>query len=108
MNFRDLAIMNDAFLLKQFLRILDKHSSPIIRVLKAKYFRNTNILSTLQPTSSPKWKGIWKTGMEVKNWIVFNQNMEPKWLGDSCGLFSVKSAYKVLKQVSDAKLMEGI
>lgn len=37
----------------------------------------------------------------MKSWIQYNQGSPPKWLGVVTGLFSVKSAYLVLKQTSD-------
>lgn len=104
MNFRDLVLMNDAFLAKQFWRLLENPTSLYGRTLKSKYFQSCDLLSsTLQQTSSPLWKGIWKAGMELKTWIVSEQNLEPRWLGESDGTVFVKSAYQVLKQIKDAK-----
>lgn len=104
MNFRDLSIMNDTLLSKQFWRLMENPSSLVIRILKSKYFSTTDVLhSSLQQTSSSVWRAIWKAGMEVKQWISYNQNMEPKWMGDPTGFFSVKSIYLSLKQKYDEK-----
>lgn len=98
MNFRDFTLMNDAFLLKQFWRILENPTSLVSRIMKAKYFRSTDLLSSsLQSVSSPVWKGIWTAGMEVKQWICF-QDSELKWLGDPNGSFSVNRGIWYLKK----------
>lgn len=104
MNFKYLALMNDAFLSKQFCP-----STLVSRIFRAKYFCNTSLLSsTLHPDASSVWKSIWKAGMQLKDLFEHNGDLAPKWLGDSIGLFTVKSTYLVLKQQSDIKLLNQI
>lgn len=102
MNFRDFELMNDAFLLKQFWRILERPTSLVSRCLKAKYFLNTSIFDAhLWNNYSSVWKGIWKVGVEARDLLVVNNDNSVVWKGDQNDLFSIKSAYRCLKKRKD-------
>ncbi|KAL9659128.1 hypothetical protein QQ045_028219 [Rhodiola kirilowii] len=75
MNFRDLTLFNDALLAKQAWRIPANPSAMVSRVLKAKYFKDGDPLSTeLNGSSSLAWKGIWRAGQKIKHWIVWRES----------------------------------
>ncbi|CAM8948389.1 unnamed protein product [Rhodiola kirilowii] len=99
LSFRDLVLFNEALLAKQVWRLLVNPSSLISRVLKAKYFRDGNVLSTgLCSSPSLAWRNIWQVGQKVKEDIVWNEEDQRWWWSaDSKGVFSTKSVYMKLK-----------
>ncbi|CAM8913937.1 unnamed protein product [Rhodiola kirilowii] len=101
LNFRDLAIFNDALLGKQYWRLLQKPDTIIARTLKAKYFRNSSLIdSHLSEPCSLAWRGIWRAGVRVKNWIRWDVTTgNPVWELEADGNYSTKSAYKKLKEL---------
>ncbi|KAL9687478.1 hypothetical protein QQ045_031881 [Rhodiola kirilowii] len=101
LNFRDLAIFNDALLGKQYWRLLQKPNTIIARTLKAKYFRNSSLIdSHLSEPCSLAWRGIWRAGVRVKNWIRWDVTTgNPVWELEADGNYSTKSAYKKLKEL---------
>lgn len=97
--------MNDAYLAKQFWRLKSNPFSMVSLMLKAKYFRNCDILaSQVNMNSSPVWKGIWNADQKIKQWIRVDGNQNLNWLGDSSNVFSVKSAYMRLKEKTGCSL----
>ncbi|KAL6511845.1 hypothetical protein OROGR_021442 [Orobanche gracilis] len=96
MGFRDLGSFNLAMLGKQVWRIIHQPNSLLSRVLKAKYFRNCDVLEA-RPNSNASfsWKSIfsaiklvkagviWRTGNGEKvsvwgdSWIPGNFNRKP-------------------------------
>lgn len=106
MNFKDLELMNNAFLVKQFWCILESHNSLVSRCLKAIYLANSSLLdSELRHNSSFVWRGKWRVGMRASQWMCLNNDKTLTWKGDLSGLFSVKSAYSCFKQLRDAKAL---
>ncbi|XP_021719982.1 uncharacterized protein LOC110687662 [Chenopodium quinoa] len=60
MGFRDLKIFNQALLVKQGWRLMNNPNSLIFKVLKAKYFKNGNFLSSHRGHDpSFVWRSIW-------------------------------------------------
>ncbi|KAL9685260.1 hypothetical protein QQ045_022708 [Rhodiola kirilowii] len=97
--FRDLAVFNDALLAKQFWRILENPDTMLGKILKAKYFRDSDLLSSsLKVNSSMAWRGIWRAGMKVRGWIEVDESNRPVWALEQNGVYSTKSAYMNLKE----------
>lgn len=92
LNFRDIVLMNESFLAKQFWRILTKPDTIVSKVLKAKYFNNCDILQLhLMSNSSPAWNGNWNRGQRITKGIRVDVDRNLIWLGDPSNAFSVKS-----------------
>ncbi|CAM8982176.1 unnamed protein product [Rhodiola kirilowii] len=100
LNFRDLATFNDALLAKQFWRLLENPDSMSSKILKAKYFKNSDLMSShLRQNSSMAWRGIWNAGSKIKKWISWDQNRcIPVWELESHGAFTTKTAYLGLRE----------
>lgn len=78
LGFKDLCMMNEVFFAKQFWKTMKNPFSVVSRALKAKYFRNSDILATqIKPNSSPARKGIWSVGLRVRQWIDGSQLHNP-------------------------------
>lgn len=57
LGFRDLAVFNDALLCKQLWRIITKPNLLVSKVLKGKYFPQSNVFEAVsKPTDSWLWK----------------------------------------------------
>ncbi|CAM8893848.1 unnamed protein product [Rhodiola kirilowii] len=100
LSFRDLSMFNDALLAKQFWRLLDNPNTQFSRTIKAKYFKHTDLLvSQLKGNSSMAWRGIWKAGMKVREWISWDMERDrPVWVLEKDGIFSTRSAYSKLRE----------
>lgn len=77
LGFRNLHILNNAFLLKLAWRLLTDTKSLWAKTIKGKYFSNTNILNAPKPKTyhSGSWKNIYKLSKYLKDcqfWIVGN------------------------------------
>lgn len=72
MGFRDMRAFNQGLLAKQAWRLIDVPNSLCARLLKAKYYPNSDILDTVFPAnSSVVWKGI-VHGLElVKKGVIW-------------------------------------
>lgn len=68
MGFRNLAVMNDALILKQAWRMSTQPELLVIQVFKGKYFAGGELIEA-GPGSRPShaWRGIHK----IKNWLCF-------------------------------------
>ncbi|KAL9671188.1 hypothetical protein QQ045_008754 [Rhodiola kirilowii] len=63
LNFRDLALFNDALLAKQYWRLMENPDSIISKTLKAKYYKDSDLLNShLKQNCSMAWRGIWMAG----------------------------------------------
>lgn len=112
MSFRDLSIFNVALLMKQGWRLMENPGSLIVRLLKAKYYKNSNILkASLGANPSLLWKNIWcakgllifelkwriGSGSSVSIWQDY-------WLPGKDNCFISTSRVEGLEKVSDLML----
>ncbi|CAM8943968.1 unnamed protein product [Rhodiola kirilowii] len=100
LNFRDLASFNDALLAKQFWRLLENPDSISSKILKVRYYKDSDLMSShLRQNSSMAWRGIWKAGSMIRKWICWDQNRGILvWELESHGNFTTKSAYLGLRE----------
>lgn len=72
MGFRDLKCFNQALLAKQVWRFLNDNSSLVYRILKAKYFRNTDVLEANRGyTPSFSWRSLWRAKSLLKEGLLW-------------------------------------
>ncbi|CAM8991132.1 unnamed protein product [Rhodiola kirilowii] len=100
LNFRDLALFNDALLAKQYWRLMENPDSIISKTLKAKYYKDSDLLNShLKQNCSMAWRGIWMDGSKVRRWICWDQNRRKLvWELEKHGTFTTKSAYLGLRE----------
>lgn len=102
MSFRDVSIMNDVMLAKQFWRMVENPRSLVAIFFKAKYAKNADIIhAELGNSPSFAWRGIWCAGMKVKNCIAHDHNGGLNCLLECSGKFTTGSAYLKLKELWD-------
>lgn len=71
MGFRDLTHFNKALLAKQVRRILENPNSLVARLLKARYFKHTNIMdATLSSSFNPPMFGGRCYGVEISSGLT--------------------------------------
>ncbi|CAM8882279.1 unnamed protein product [Rhodiola kirilowii] len=99
LSFRNLVLFNEALLAKQVWRLLVNPSSLTSRVLKAKYFRDGNVLSaSLCCNPSLAWRSVWQVGQKIKDNISWNEEEQVwRWTADGRGVFSTKLVYMKMK-----------
>ncbi|KAL9668847.1 hypothetical protein QQ045_006387 [Rhodiola kirilowii] len=105
LGFRKLRLMNVAMLAKQGWIILSEPSLLVSKLLKSRYFPNTNLFSA-EIGSRPSYgcRGIKEALSIVKEgaWWSTEDNRY-LWRVESSGGFSVKSAYKLADKLEKAK-----
>uniref|UniRef100_A0A2N9GYZ1 Reverse transcriptase zinc-binding domain-containing protein n=1 Tax=Fagus sylvatica TaxID=28930 RepID=A0A2N9GYZ1_FAGSY len=112
-GFRDLQLFNRALLARQGWRLLQNPSSLVFRVLKAKYFPCTSFLEASIPGEKIKiWKDRWLPNpttfkvvspiqiLDADAMAIPLSHCKPNdvliWTSTKNGVFSVRSAYKML------------
>lgn len=105
MGFRDFELFNMALLAKQAWRLLNQPATLVSRIMKARYFPQYSIIhASRRPNSSFAWQSIYEGMKYLKQGLSFpNGNDSPSWVGDSSGVFTVKSGYNLflsIKQMS--------
>ncbi|CAM8999447.1 unnamed protein product [Rhodiola kirilowii] len=103
LGMRDFECFNDAILAKQIWRLLSNQEALVSRLLKAKYFKDGDVLqSQLGSRPSFAWRSIWNAKNKVSQWISLEGvPQKPVWKGHDSGEFSVRSAYTLLKRLSE-------
>ncbi|KAL9691210.1 hypothetical protein QQ045_011629 [Rhodiola kirilowii] len=103
LGFRNLTIFNKALLVKQVWRLLVCQDNLTTKLLKAKYFRESNIFdSQLGTRPSFACRSIWNVSKKTQRWISFEESMQrPAWSLESNGAFSSRSTYIGLKEEVD-------
>lgn len=86
MGFKDLALFNDALLVKQTWHLLHDTQSLFYQVFKAKFFHNSLVMEAKNPVgASYAWKSIIKEREVIKRgalWHIFLGNSVQVW-GDN-------------------------
>lgn len=98
MGFRCFESLNNALLMKQLWRLISCPNSLVTKVLKAKYFKDGNILECASRISDSY---IWKSICSVRN--IFREGLDEnelryqrlRWKISSCGTYTVKSGYEL-------------
>ncbi|CAM8982614.1 unnamed protein product [Rhodiola kirilowii] len=101
LGFRKLNLMNMAMLAKQGWRILTEPSLLVSKIFKSKYFPNADLFSAVKGARpSYAWRGIFEA-LKILRFGVWWSESENKyrWKGESSGVFTVKSAYKMALKV---------
>ncbi|CAM8940146.1 unnamed protein product [Rhodiola kirilowii] len=103
LGMRDFESFNDALLAKQVWRLLSNQETLVSRMLKAKYFKEGDAIhSQLGHRPSFAWRSIWNVTNKVGQWISLEGTLQkPVWKGHDSGEFSVRSAYSLLKSLSE-------
>lgn len=109
MGFRDFEIFNLVLLAKQAWRLLINPNTLVSKILKAKYFPRTGVMqATSHPTCPFAWQSILegldllKQGVSFTDWVN-----SPRWVGDSSGVFTVKSGYTFFLSIKKWLLSMG-
>ncbi|KAL9673458.1 hypothetical protein QQ045_029716 [Rhodiola kirilowii] len=99
LGLKDLAVFNEAMLLKIAWRIGKQPELILSRVLLAKYCKNGNIFDArLGSNPSHIWRGVMKSMSVFLKGLWWDEEMNIfRWKFSSTGNFTVKSAYEVIK-----------
>ncbi|XP_021755531.1 uncharacterized protein LOC110720803 [Chenopodium quinoa] len=109
MGFRDLGIFNEALLGKQAWRLISKPDSLLGRVMKGKYYPNSDFLeSSLGLNCSYSWRSIWGAKSLVKEGLIWRVGdgskiriFEVPWLADDNGRFAISPTVEGISTVKD-------
>ncbi|KAL9665495.1 hypothetical protein QQ045_020915 [Rhodiola kirilowii] len=98
LGFRNLTIFNEALLAKQVWRLLVCQDNLTTKLLKAKYFRESNIFDIqLGARPSFAWRSIWNVSRKIQRWISFEESTQrPVWR--VMGLFHQDQLTSALKR----------
>ncbi|KAL9669538.1 hypothetical protein QQ045_007085 [Rhodiola kirilowii] len=103
LGWRDFELFNEALLAKQVWRSQSDLDALVSRMLKAKYFSDSNVLqSQLGNRPSLAWRSIWNEKNRVSRWFSL-EGSPPKlaWTMQDSGVFSVKSSYESPRRESE-------
>lgn len=106
MGFRDVDSFNSAMLAKQCWRILTNPNSLSARILKEKYFKKQNLLSSkLGWCPSVMWRGLWSSLKLLKEGIVSRVGngkkikiWDDKWVSSLSYWRSIQAPMKILNK----------
>ena len=109
MGSKDLRVFNDALLGRQIWRLIFHHNSLLSRVMKAKYYPNTEVLdASLGYSHSYAWRSIWGAKSLVKEGVVHRIGngsstsiWRDPWVCDDKGHFIESEEIEDLQLVSD-------
>ncbi|KAL9660530.1 hypothetical protein QQ045_025345 [Rhodiola kirilowii] len=103
LGFKDLAVFNDAMLLKIGWRMINFPELLMSRILVAKYYKGENIfMARLGNSPSHIWRGVMKSLKFLLDGLWWDDRRATyKWKFSSTGLYTVKSGYEVIKSCVD-------
>lgn len=104
MGFRNLSLLNDAFLIKQAWRMFTEPELFVSKVFKGRYFSRVGLPEAgIGSRPSHVWRGIFKIKSFLRNGIGYGDGGRVHWNLESTGCFSIKSAYGLMVQMAAAK-----
>lgn len=107
LDFRDLSLVNDALLTKQFWRILENPTSLVSVTLKAKYSRNSDFFQfAISEQSFCSMESHLDRWNEYERFNISDPN-RLRWIPKQDGVFPTRSAYLKLKECKDCELSYG-
>ncbi|CAM8992687.1 unnamed protein product [Rhodiola kirilowii] len=108
LGFRDLHLLNQAFLAKQGWRIFSQPTLLLSQVMKARYFRNSDIFSaSLGHRPSRCWRSIYGALHLLRSGSSIDINGVRTWPHSADGNYSVRSGYNFLSEVHRRSTSSG-
>ncbi|CAM8979923.1 unnamed protein product [Rhodiola kirilowii] len=100
LGFRDLVSLNQAFLAKQGWRLYSQPDLLLSKVMKARYFRNTDIFSaSLGCRPSRCWRSIHSAISLLRDGSTRADNGDRTWSHSADGNYTVRSGYNLLSEL---------
>ncbi|CAM8885121.1 unnamed protein product [Rhodiola kirilowii] len=105
LGWRDFETFNEAMLAKQVWRLHSCQDSLVSRLLRAKYFNDSDVLhSQLGHRPSFAWRSIWNARNKVSQWFSLEGSPQKLvWAKQDSGESSVRSAYVSLRRESELR-----
>ncbi|CAM8995263.1 unnamed protein product [Rhodiola kirilowii] len=96
LGFKDLKLLNLAFLAKQGWRLYSDPNLLISKVLKARYYHNTDLFSaSVGSRPSPSWRSIHKGLDLLRAGCAYNNDGTAYWTHSDTSTYSIRSGYNL-------------
>ncbi|KAL9687784.1 hypothetical protein QQ045_032191 [Rhodiola kirilowii] len=108
LGFRDLNLLNQAFLAKQGWRIFSQPNLLLSKVMQARYFHNTDIFSaSLGHRPSQCWRSIHGALDLLRSGSGIDSNGDRTWSSSADGTYTVRGGYNLLSEIQRQSTNSG-